>query len=236
MITKGEKKFFETIRDSCKTIFDIGCREDIYYLENATEKIFYLFEPNPASCLNCRDKIKNAVSDKTIQKNEIFLYNLGIGKETCNMPYYSDTETLYKRHIHAPSFVEPVYLPVQTLSYFLEQNNVESIDFLKMDVEGFEVDILLDNIDFINNKVKYVQFEWSSGWFERDNKKTFADVFNPYTKNFAFFFMYDKDHPYAESCPNYITSIISQEDYVEVNKAIEQGYGINIAMIQRRSK
>ena len=46
MINKEELEFYNSIKEECKIIFDVGCREDTNYIENSKNKIFHLFEPN----------------------------------------------------------------------------------------------------------------------------------------------------------------------------------------------
>lgn len=234
MISVGEKDFFELIKNDCKIIFDIGCREDIYYIKNSTHKILYLFEPNPVFYANCKTKINKFIEDEKISANKISLFNFGIGNKTEKLKYYLDTQSFFKRHNYIQPKTASIFLSVKKFSEFLEENNIEFIDFLKMDVEGYEPTILFDNVDFIKNNIKYIQFEWASTWFSQNNKITFVDVFNIYKNNFTFYFLYDKDHPFAECCPETLIPIVNQQDFEMLNEGVHYNYGANIAMIKRQ--
>jgi len=236
MINTGEKTFYETIKDNCKVIFDVGCREDTYYSENSENKIFYLFEPNPTSYINCKNKIDNLVDNKTIKTNKIHLFNYGLGNKTMTHEYYLETQSFFERKRILPKEAKPVKLFIHRFSEFLKENNIDKIDFLKIDTEGFEPEILLDNIDFIKNNVKYVQFEWASTWYDKTECIPFPDIYNMYKNNFSFYFVYDPDHPFADCYSEMLTSIVSQEDYEAFEEAVSIGYGSNIAMIRRKSK
>ena len=236
MINVGEQDFYKEIKDNCEVIFDVGCREDTYYLENSEHKIFYLFEPNPISYNKCFDRINYLVDNKILHDQKIHLFNYGLGNKTMLMGYYLEIQSFFQRKYLLPKEAKPINLSIHRFSEFLQENNIDKIDFLKIDTEGFEPEILLDNIDFIKNNVKYVQFEWASTWYDKTECIPFPDIYNMYKNNFSFYFVYDPDHPYADYYPETLTSIISQEDYKALEEAVSIGYGSNIAMIRRKSK
>ena len=233
MINSGEIKFFESIKDNCKVIFDIGCREDIYYVENSEGKELHLFEPNFFSFNNCKDIINNFIEKNGSNLNTIYLYNFGIGNISKSFSYYLDTQSIFKRHDYPEFGFKPCTVIIKRFSEFLKEKNIEFIDFLKIDTEGCEPDILLDDIKFIKTKVKYVQFEWASTWFARDNKMDFVDIFNEYTNNFEFYFLYDEDHPLSNKYKEMLSPIDTQECLEEIKQKVIEDYGLNIVMIKR---
>jgi len=236
MIKNSEIEFFESIKNNCEIIFDIGCREDINYLKISSGKKFYLFEPNPISFTKCRDKIKQFIESLTGNTNRIALYNFGIGNVTDSLDYYQDTQSFFKRHSHVQSNSIGVPLCIKKFSEFLKENNINLIDFLKIDAEGCEPDILLDDVEFIRNNVKYIQFEWASTWFDRDDNINFADIYNAYRDDFNFYFLHDKEHPWKECYTDLLTSIIGQYDFEELNRSIYEGYGLDIIMIKEKDE
>lgn len=64
--------------------------------------------------------------------------------------------------------INSFYIPCISINDFLESFNFDAIDRLYIDVEGFDVPILLD-LDFNKFKISYVEFEFihSDGTFRR---------------------------------------------------------------------
>ena len=151
-IPEIEILFYEAIKDDCNIIFDIGCREDIDYVLLSENKTFHYFEPNPNSYQKCKDKLDN------VSNNIIHLNNFGIGNQTKTIKYYDDAQSFFKRKYGYVSTSDPILLPIEKFSEYLIRNTIHNIDFLKIDVEGSEPDILLDSPDFIKTAVKYIQF------------------------------------------------------------------------------
>lgn len=226
MINLGEIEFYKKIKDDCSIIFDVGCREDINYIELSQDKTFYLFEPNPIFFENCLTKINSLPNNK----NLIHMYNFGLSDMGLDLAYYEDAQSFLKRRIHFQSKSEPIILPVRKFSKFLQENNVEFIDFLKIDVEGYEPRILRDIESFIKNNVKYVQFEYASTWFDNDPQEFLGDIFNLFTNEFDFYFLFNKNHPASSEYKSLITPIINQEIYNTVENYVRNQYGLEIIM------
>jgi len=233
MTNIGEQNFYKKIKNDCTTIFDIGCREDTYYLENGVNKIFYLFEPNVITYNNCRNKIDSLIDNKKITNNRIYLYNFGLGNKTIFREYYLETQSFFVRKNLISKDAKPVKLSLRRFSEFLEENDIDKIDFLKIDTEGFEPEILLDNIDFVKNNVKYVQFEWANTWYDKTEPILFSKIYNTYVDDFTFHFVYDHGHPFGYSSMDLLTPIVEQDDYEKFNSWVNQEYGANIAMMSR---
>jgi FkbM family methyltransferase len=65
---------------------------------------------------------------------------------------------------------------------FIKENNIDSIDFLKLDIEGAEHDALLGFENAIKNgKIKSVQFEY--GYINISTKKLLIDYYNFFKEN-----------------------------------------------------
>lgn len=51
-------------------------------------------------------------------------------------------------------------IQIDTMDDFCQKNNIEKVDFLKMDVQGYEYNILLGAQNMLKNgKIEYIQFE-----------------------------------------------------------------------------
>ena len=111
-----------------------GQTVDKFLLTNK-KLFFYIFEPHKKYYLLLKKKFE-------VLKN-IKIFNLGVGKKTETKYFYS---TSNKKHQYAYSFNKASYLEnkkkVKIIS--LDDNflNLKKINFLKIDVEGFEYEVL----------------------------------------------------------------------------------------------
>jgi|WetSurSiteA1Bulk_404760.scaffolds.fasta_scaffold01703_9 FkbM family methyltransferase len=229
-ILSQEIEFFEKIKGECEIVFDIGCRDDIDYLKACNGKTFYMFEPNPIYYIDCKIKI-----EKEIINNMIYLYNFGISNKTGIFPYWSEYQSFFKRHYLVPSFEsQPCNLLLKRFSEYLEENNIEKIDFLKIDTEGGDPDILLDSPDFLKNNVKFVQFEYGSAWIDRDDDIRLDSISSIYKDDFYFYILYNKGHPISDSIPY---SFLVKIDNRKISDTIElwmmDGSGFEVIMINK---
>lgn len=70
-------------------------------------------------------------------------YNIGISDEENELDFYENQTTFSKDLTNNSNKDAPYKVKVRTLSSVLEENEVTQIDFLKIDVEGFEKNVLL---------------------------------------------------------------------------------------------
>jgi FkbM family methyltransferase len=227
MVAKGEFYFYALVQDNCSIVFDIGCREDIHYVEMSAEKEFHLFEPNPKSYVKCKEKLH------WINDNAVILNNFGLGNVTAEIDYYEDAESFMKRTVHFQSKSEPIILKVKRFMEYIQENEINRIDFLKIDTEGSEPSILFDGLDFIRENVKYVQFEYASTWLDRKDRVSLVEVQSWFGDKFDFYFLYDEDHPISRDFPSQMTLINSAEMLNLIEFFMRNQYGFNIAMVRK---
>lgn len=118
-------------------VFDLGGYEGQW-----TSDIFskyqceiYLFEP----FLNYTQNIKQRFQ----KNNKIKIFGFGLGKEDKRMLLYSndDASSVFKKE--GSSFE----IEIRKASSFLKDNNIESIDLMKVNIEGGEYDLLDELIE-----------------------------------------------------------------------------------------
>jgi FkbM family methyltransferase len=114
-------------------------------LKNNPSKI-YCLEPEP-------DLFKTLTSNLEGTQNVITI-NKGItsttGKDHLNLFEINTTKPGVKREAQTLSFTD-----------FIAQNNIQKIDFLKLDCEGNEYDIFTEaNVEWIKNNVRKIAGEW----------------------------------------------------------------------------
>jgi FkbM family methyltransferase len=103
-------------------------------------KIFAI-EPSPINFPILKVNLEN-------QKNNNFsAYNIAIGDKNEEMEFIISTKSNWSKirmnNEKVNSDDKIIKIPVKTLDYFVNENNIKKIDILRMDVEGFEYNILL---------------------------------------------------------------------------------------------
>ena len=190
-------------------IFDVGSHkgklsklmQDIY--ENA---IIYCFEPNK-SMNDALKKIGNNI--------KVYNYALGEKKEEkqilinkidlTNTLSTINENSLYlkiKNFILAKSKKDSVYETIQVISLenFCVEKKIKYIDFLKLDVEGYEYNVLLGAKNIIKN-VKFIMLEVQknnmyNGYSKKDIEVFLKDNNFILIKTFKFPFMFFEDRIY----------------------------------------
>jgi FkbM family methyltransferase len=167
--TNGEYKFFMDIKDHINCIFDVGCRSDsefIYF----TGEVHY-FDPVDQFIEELK-KNNNVNVNKTSYFN-----NFGLGEENKQIYYYPKYQSFYDR-INSCSFSDDankILLHIKKGKDYIINNNIKNIDFLKIDTEGYELNVLQGFEDYLEN-IKLIQFEYGGTFL--DNNKKLIDVIN----------------------------------------------------------
>jgi len=116
----------------------------------------FSFEP----CRDTHDKLATAFSH---QKN-ISCLNLGLGarEEFLTLHRYKDSErnTLAVADSSSESPTKKERVQITTLDAFTKKSEIESIDFLKMDVQGWEMNILKGAAELLSrNRIHFILSE-----------------------------------------------------------------------------
>jgi FkbM family methyltransferase len=165
--TNGEFKFFMNIKNNINCIFDVGCRSDTEFI-NFTGEVHY-FDP-------VNEFIENLKKQTNLNKTSYF-NNFGLGKENKQIYYYPRYQSFYDREISC-SFSDDAnkyLLQIKTGKDYIINNNIKNIDFLKIDTEGYELNVLQGFEDFLEN-VNIIQFEYGGTFL--DNNTKLIDVIN----------------------------------------------------------
>jgi len=211
----GESLIVHSIIQPGDLVFDVGANVGDWSQEVlSTNKAasIYAFEPIPT--------IFNKYQ-KNIKHTNVNVYNLAISNkfsELVSFYYYSVYEgvlsSLYQRELAEPKIgMTPKLIKVntETIDHFCQNNGIEKIDFLKIDTEGCEYDVLDGARDLLSKqKIAAIQFEY--GLTYKDSRKTLQQVFSilvPY--NYVIF----------KICPDGIIHIAhwtnSLEDFYQSN-------------------
>ena len=154
-----DMRFLKHLSTDFDIIFEVGSRygdESIELSKIFTKANIYSFECNPLTVDIVRNKLKD-------YKN-IYFYDYGLGKNNEELPFYSflnandGASSLFKRLDYNETQKETGMVKIKKLCDFVNEQNIECIDLLCMDVQGYELTILEGAEDFIKN-IKFIIME-----------------------------------------------------------------------------
>ena len=152
--------FIKEKKINIKTIYDLGANigvYSIYYALNFEEANIYSFEPVESTYNILEKNINNFDLNQRIH-----IYNYGISinnkeeKLYLSIPENRDSENigLYSLKIKAEFKKDSILANFRPLNKF----NIPTSDFIKIDVEGCEEEIIKNNLDIINQaKLLYIE-------------------------------------------------------------------------------
>ena len=154
--TNGETRIAnEVLSKTNQVIFDVGCRQDSLFI-NAHNNEVHFFDP----CPEYIDNLQKTDSNTTTKYNKFGLSN----KEEVLSWHPANECFLLNILENNDSFhIDRVDLPLKRADEYIKENKIEKIDFLKIDVEGFEKKVLEGFGDSLNN-VDCIQFEYGGVW------------------------------------------------------------------------
>lgn len=198
--TNGEQKFFETIKDKTSVIFDVGCREDSEFTMFNGE--VHYFDP-------VNNFIENLKKQHNVNKISYF-NNFGLGTENKELYYYPKYQSFYDRvnSCHISNDSEKILLNIKKAKDYMIEQKITNIDFLKIDTEGFELDVLEGFESFLEN-VKIIQFEYGGTFL--DNNHKLIDVIKYLEQKGFHKFSY-----LTNDCPVFITDFTDHYQYCNI--------------------
>ena len=196
----GEENFIDMISGEIRVCLDIGANIGNYskLLINKTNAKIYAFEPLEKSF----DELKKI---KEKHKDRFFIEKLALGNEDGIKKISSANDksekASFEKNLDKLSFIDKDNLrefdvsikKLDSLNFF---DSHSKVDFLKIDVEGYEYEVLLGGKKFIDfNSPKFIQIEIN--WHQLFKKITLYefskllkeyDIFKilPYGKNLVF--------------------------------------------------
>ena len=196
----GEENFIDMISGEIRVCLDIGANIGNYskLLINKTNAKIYAYEPLEKSF----DELKKI---KEKHKDRFFIEKLALGNEDGIKKISSANDksekASFEKNLDKLSFIDKDNLrefdvsikKLDSLNFF---NSHSKVDFLKIDVEGYEYEVLLGGKKFIDfNSPKFIQIEinWHQ-LFKKINLYEFSkllkdyDIFKilPHGKNLIF--------------------------------------------------
>jgi len=191
-ITKnGEDNFLKTLNQffivskiNKPIVFDVGANIGLYtkeILSKMPDATICSFEPSQINIDKLNEIFKQnanvkivpfAASDET-KELELFFKKEGSGHSSLY-----DRQTLDNKQVTLKEIIKTI-----RLEDFIEQNNIEHINFLKLDIEGHEAKAIEGLSKYLDNSfIDFIQFEY--GGTNIDSRVLLLDFYNLLGNNF----------------------------------------------------
>ena len=107
-----------------------------------------------------------------------------MGNDECELAYYPKYQSFYDRiqSCRASDAANAIILKIIRADKYIEDNNIDSIDFVKIDTEGYEFEVIKGFSHHLKN-VNIIQFEYGGTFL--DNNVKLAEVI-AYLKDYGF--------------------------------------------------
>jgi FkbM family methyltransferase len=212
------------VLDSELIIFDIGANIG-KYANNCMDMFgkkykvqLFSFEPS--------EKTFSVLSKNTADRKGIVRVNAGLGAEKATLSFFSDKEnsglaSLYERKLDHFDIKMKKTENVQILKLddYCSEKSITHIDFLKLDVEGNELNVLKGGKQMIeSNAIDFIQFEF--GGSNIDSRTYFQDFYYTLSQQYDLYRivkdgLYKLDN-YKEAYELFITT-----NFLAVNRSLK---------------
>lgn len=159
--TNGEYPLYDILQPFLKVVVDVGARDDTYFIEKSnTDTEIYLFEPHPEFYKTLMKNIQAKNLETSHKKLQVL--NMGLSDKQGTLQYHERAESFVNRWGEIPS----KELPVIRLDSMSSLHEASEISFIKIDTEGFELDVLRGAAGILY-KTKLIQFEYGGTYPHR---------------------------------------------------------------------
>tara|TARA_B100001741_G_C16516954_1_gene582720 strand:+ start:186 stop:956 length:771 start_codon:yes stop_codon:yes gene_type:complete len=155
----------------------------IFDEKNIVEYEIHGFEPDK--------KLFEHLTKKYAKNNKIILNNLALSKpdNVGEKVFYNyednQKNSLNKIEENYLKYVEQTKVKVDTLNTYCKKKNIKKINFLKIDAEGEEPNILLGSDELINNnQINYIYTELTTGNYYDKKSLRIIDIESKLNKNY----------------------------------------------------
>jgi FkbM family methyltransferase len=173
LVTDDYASILEKIKKA-SIIFDIGANigsTSLYFSKLNPEAKIHSFEPNGKTFNRLLDNIQ--LNNCSI----ISMYNLGFGEVKSEVKLYEVDEhnpgmnRILPDNINFPFTI----IKIDTIDDFCRLNTIDKIDFIKIDVEGYEYAVLAGGINIIKNSKPLIFLELDDNNL-RDNNRSAQEL------------------------------------------------------------
>ena len=178
-LLKNLSRILRKKNDSIITVFDVGANIGDYALEAysflGTAARIFCFEPSNATCEMLRENTRCIGS--------IVVHHHGFSDQEEELELFSDKQgsglaSLYDRRLdhRGTHLLNRERVRLSTIDWFCCENNIKSINLLKVDVEGHEYKVFAGAAEMLEaNAIDMIQFEF--GGCNIDSRTFFQDFY-----------------------------------------------------------
>jgi FkbM family methyltransferase len=150
-------------------VFDVGSHVGEYATMvrgHFPEVEIHSFEPDPQSFAKMNDNLVNRFGEGhgVITNNQAITKHNGVATLYTHQIGAANSSLAHRElsHLGAKFDLEQT-VQTKTLRSYCDENNIEIIDYLKIDTEGTEYDIIESAMPMIEeNRIRFIQFEYGS--------------------------------------------------------------------------
>ncbi len=230
MLVSGEKSFIDKIiknlalNNEGLIVFDVGANKGDYtnLLADEIKNIKILsFEPHPKTfkvlsknCNQTNIKLFNCALSSNEGEFELFDYDSKDGSlhASLNAEIFST--------IHNSSVISHK-VNVSTIDIICKENNINKIDFLKIDVEGYELDVLKGaSRMLLNESIQIIQFEFTQ--LNTTTRIYFKDFWELLSEHYNIYRLLPNDLLHIKNYNVTMDEIFGYQNFVAINKGISK--------------
>lgn len=149
MISEEEIKFYQSIIHKLNVVFDVGCRDDNVFDELKPGIEVHLFDPVQ----------RNSLIEKISGKPNIHFNNIGLGDVKARTVFHPAYGSILLRD-DDPKCTDhhEITIETDTVESYCIGNNINRIDLLKIDTEGYDFNVI-KGCGYMIHNIHYIQFE-----------------------------------------------------------------------------
>lgn len=172
-----ERRFLEFLRRRIKpggVMLDVGANigNHALYLRDLFDEV-HCFEPSPKVADRLEENIRlNGAAN-------VRVHRLGLGESDAMIPFSNDENLALGKFLHG-HHDGALLLPVAPGDKWVAEAELKAIDYIKVDVEGFEEEVLLGLRETIRRFRPLVSFEYSGQAEDRASFESLREVLADY--------------------------------------------------------
>ncbi len=168
--TNGELLFLRKYLNGCKIVFDVGA--------NVGDWTSWVLRIDPNLTVHCFEPSRATfeVLKRNNFSSNVIYNNFGFGSKSCERTLYiveegSGINSLYRRegleYLGIQKAETEEIIRVDTIDNYCISNGMTSIDFLKIDVEGHELEVFQGMVEMLRQgRIGVIQFEYGGTFID----------------------------------------------------------------------
>ena len=144
-------------KEDFKVVFDVGARGNLEFVQIHPNCEYHLFEPQIGYA--------NYLKETTKDMQNVTVNHMGLGDEVAKQAkFYHNIQSFVPHPFVDSHHNEGDEFDISTIDEYCKEHSIDSIDFVKIDTEGYDYKVLLGAKDMLKqNRIKYIQFEYWDG-------------------------------------------------------------------------